>query len=44
MRTHGLDYQLYRQERRKTSQATAVILGVIPFLKEETRVTTNPEQ
>jgi len=44
MRTYGLDYQLYRQERRKTSQATAVILGVIPFLKEETRVTTNPEQ
>lgn len=34
-----VEYQLYREERRKTSQATAIILGVITFLKEEPRIT-----
>lgn len=35
----GMDYKRYRHERRKTSQATAIILAVIPFLKETPRVT-----
>jgi hypothetical protein len=37
--SHKRDYQLYRVERRKTSQATGIILGVIPFLKEEPKIT-----
>lgn len=37
--SRGQDYEMYRQERRKTSQATGIIFAVVPFLKTEPRVT-----
>lgn len=39
LRDQGLDYESYRWERRKTSQAHGIIIGVIPFLQDVPKIT-----